>query len=231
MTKVLRPYSRVYWEAIDDPKFVHIWDDDACLAWWLRLLVTADMAWPASATLPGVPRKVIDVLSKPVEGQAHPLVDLQGRGRFRIHGLDRERQSRGRRTQEEAPLPEPDGVPHGEGTGPDRDPERTPTGSHNRDMRAPAGVPSQESRDETRAETSRADTGSPPTPAQRGQDGDGDGMPGGTPRSNGTNPRAVAAREAQRRRDLANDLQMRYLRGELTADQHRQARADAGLPS
>ena len=86
-----------------------------------------------------------------------------------------------------------------------------------------------ESMPKTRPDQNRAD--SPPTPAERGQDGDDDGMPGGTPRSNGTNPRAVAAREAQRRRDLANDLQMRYLRGELTADQHRQARADAGLPS
>lgn len=89
MPKVKRPYSRVYWEALDDPKFEHVWDDDHALSAWLRLLVSADMAWPASATLyDGVRRaslrKLCDV----------GLVDMQTGGRYRIHGLDKERQER-----------------------------------------------------------------------------------------------------------------------------------------
>lgn len=121
-----------------------------------------------------------------------------------------------------------DGDDRNDGDGDDRN--GSPVGT----VTVPSRV--RDPRDATRARSAAAVSGSgsggtPPTPAERGQDGDDDGMPGGTPRSNGTNPRAVAAREAQRRRDLANDLQLRYLRGELTADQHRQARADAGLPS
>jgi hypothetical protein len=50
-------YSRVYWTIIDDPKFVTIFDDDHNLAAWLRLLMTADQAHPASATLPVNVRK------------------------------------------------------------------------------------------------------------------------------------------------------------------------------
>jgi hypothetical protein len=89
MAKIKRPYSRVYWEALDDPKFAHVWDDDHALAAWLRLLVAADMAWPASATLyhgvrrPAI-RKLCDV----------GLVDMQTSGRYRIHGLDKEREAR-----------------------------------------------------------------------------------------------------------------------------------------
>ena len=226
MTKVLRPYSRVYWEAIDDPKFATVWDDDACLAWWLRLLVTADMAWPASATLPAVPRKVLDSLTKPLPEHESGLVDIQGRGRFRIHGLDRERLSRGRRGSDEPPMPEPDRNPRGSYRGPIGVPSvRTP-----QPPKAPERVPSQDE-PRTRRDETRRD--SPPTPAERGHDGDhdDDGFDGprGTPRANGTNPRAVAAREAARRRDVANEIQMRYLRGELTEDQHRAARAEAGL--
>lgn len=89
MTKVRRPYSRVYWEVIDDPKFAHVWDDDRALATWLRLLVAADMAWPASATLPRSSHaKSVAVL---VDAG---LVDRQAGDRYRIHGLDKERNAR-----------------------------------------------------------------------------------------------------------------------------------------
>lgn len=89
MPKVRRPYSRVYWEVIDDPKFSGLWDDDRSLAAWLRLLLAADMAWPASASLyHGVNRTALDKLCRA------GLVDMQGAGRFRIHGLDKERQQR-----------------------------------------------------------------------------------------------------------------------------------------
>lgn len=83
------PYSRVYWRAIDDPKFANVWDDDHALAAWLRLLVAADMAWPASATLyHGIRRSALKALTDA------GLVDMQTGGRYRIHGLDRERNAR-----------------------------------------------------------------------------------------------------------------------------------------
>lgn len=83
------PYSRVYWRAIDDPKFAHVWDDDHALAAWLRLLVAADMAWPASATLyHGIRKSALKALTDA------GLVDMQTGGRYRIHGLDKERNAR-----------------------------------------------------------------------------------------------------------------------------------------
>jgi hypothetical protein len=89
MTKERDPYSRVYWRAIDDPKFARVWDDDHALSAWLRLLVAADMSWPASATLyHGIRRSALKVLCDV------GLVDMQTAGRYRIHGLDKERAAR-----------------------------------------------------------------------------------------------------------------------------------------
>jgi len=97
MTKVRRPYSRVYWEALDDPKFATVWDDDRALAAWLRLLVAADMAWPASASLyHGVNRAALTKLCDV------GLVDMQTAGRYRIHGLDKERAARARQASDAA---------------------------------------------------------------------------------------------------------------------------------
>lgn len=97
MTKVRRPYSRVYWEVIDDPKFADVWDDDRAVASWLRLLVAADMAWPASASLyHGVNRASLDKLCRV------GLVDMQTGGRYRIHGLDKEREARSRQASDAA---------------------------------------------------------------------------------------------------------------------------------
>jgi hypothetical protein len=83
------PYSRVYWSIIDDPKFAYVYDDDRALASWLRLLIIADQAWPASASIPYTAdkravQKLVDV----------ELIDLQPNGRYRIHGLDKERGER-----------------------------------------------------------------------------------------------------------------------------------------
>jgi len=84
-----RKYSRVYHEAIDDPKFRDVWNDDARLALWVRLLVMADAAWPASATLPRSTK------SRPLAALvACGLVDLSNGDQFRIHGLNTERQWR-----------------------------------------------------------------------------------------------------------------------------------------
>jgi len=89
MTKALDPYSRVYWRIVDDDRFSTIYGDDRHLAAWLRLLIAADQAWPASANLPASAR--------PASVQALVdvgLVELRAKGIFRIHGLDAERSRR-----------------------------------------------------------------------------------------------------------------------------------------
>lgn len=83
------PYSRVYWTIPDDPKFVGVYDDDRALACWLRLLLVADQAWPSSAHLPRSARS--GTVSKL---EQCGLIDLLPGDRFRIHGLDAERQRR-----------------------------------------------------------------------------------------------------------------------------------------
>ena len=84
-----RPYSRVYWEAPDDPKFAAVWRSDPVLGLWLRLLVAADIAYPQAAYLPvGVRKASLRVL---VEAK---LVDLTADGRYRLHGLAAERERR-----------------------------------------------------------------------------------------------------------------------------------------
>jgi hypothetical protein len=89
MTKVRRPYSRLYWELLDDPKFASVYDDDAAFACWTRLLIAADMAWPASAGIPHGTKK--GALARLV---SVGLVDQQAGSRYRIHGLDKERKAR-----------------------------------------------------------------------------------------------------------------------------------------
>lgn len=82
-------YSRVYWSIVDDPKFVTIYDHDSHLAAWLRLLLIADQAHPASAHLPSnVKRSSVSALSEA------ELIDTLPGGRYRIHGLDAERERR-----------------------------------------------------------------------------------------------------------------------------------------
>lgn len=83
-----QPYSRVYWSIIDDPKFATIYDNDHHLAAWLRMLLAHDQAHPASGQIPqGITRASLRALCDA------GLVDVTGR-RFRIHGLDAERERR-----------------------------------------------------------------------------------------------------------------------------------------
>ena len=97
MTKPYDPFSRLYWKLIDDEKFTDVYPDDHAFALWGRLLLTADMAWPASASLPFGTRKV--ALAKLV---AVRLVDILPGGRYRIHGLDTERGKRQQKAKEAA---------------------------------------------------------------------------------------------------------------------------------
>jgi hypothetical protein len=85
------PYSRIYWAIIDDAKFATIYDDDGHLATWLRLLLIADQAWPASAHLPSTARR-----RSVAELARVGVIDLLPGSRYRIHGLDPERERRGR---------------------------------------------------------------------------------------------------------------------------------------
>jgi hypothetical protein len=148
VTKAVRPYSRVYWEALDDPKFVDVWDDDHRLATWLRLLIAADMAWPASAALyHGVHRGSLKWLCDVY------LVDMQPRGRYRIHGLDKERDARARKAANAAQSRY------------DRDAEPLPThpsssanGVLPHPVSIPARVPSQDEPSKAKQEPSRAES-------------------------------------------------------------------------
>lgn len=82
-------YSRVYWTIVDDPKFVTIYDNDRHLSAWLRMLLIADQSHPASAHLPR------NVRQSSVQALVDAgLVDLQPSHRYRIHGLDAERERR-----------------------------------------------------------------------------------------------------------------------------------------
>lgn len=107
------PYSRVYWSVVDDPKFVAIYDDDRHLATWLRLLIVADQAHPASAPLPYGCRKAS--IAALVESG---LVDLGTGNRYRIHGLDAERERRRTAATRDprGTQPGPKGDPEGPGT-------------------------------------------------------------------------------------------------------------------
>jgi hypothetical protein len=83
-----RKYVRVYYSIIDDDRFKHVYSDNAALAAWLRMLLDADALWPASASLPSsLPKRVLRILTD------SGLIEVSG-ARFRVHGLDAERQRR-----------------------------------------------------------------------------------------------------------------------------------------
>jgi hypothetical protein len=83
------PYSRVYWSVMEDPKFDGIREDPRLFGSWSLLLIAADMAHPSPAyLLPTVTRASVTRL---VEAG---LIDLLDGHRYRIHGLDAERERR-----------------------------------------------------------------------------------------------------------------------------------------
>lgn len=125
------PYSRIYWTVRADDRLASIYPDDRHLAAWVRLLIAADMAWPAPADLPGsVRRASLAAL------EAAGAIELLSGGLFRFHGLDTER---GRRADAARNRTVPDRGPSGDPLVPKRSSSRDET-----------------SRDET--ETSRDET-------------------------------------------------------------------------
>jgi hypothetical protein len=134
-------YSRVYWSVIDDPKFVSVYDDDRLLATWLRLLLAADQSHPASANIPhGTRRASVTALAKA------GLIDLGSASRYRIHGLDAERERR-RLAATSRP-------PKGTGPGPDGDRSGTGRSANGSDIQGLRRDEGETSQDET---TARAD--------------------------------------------------------------------------
>ena len=86
MPQVSDPYTRQYWRFIDE--FPDIDADDSAYALWSRLLITADMAWPSSASLPRCKSRALAMLT------AVSLVELLPADRFRIPSMDKHRNAR-----------------------------------------------------------------------------------------------------------------------------------------
>jgi hypothetical protein len=82
-----RPYARVYHEIVDDPKFQRVYDNDAALATWLRMLLIADAMYPASAPMP----RRNSAVSLLVEVG---LIQERPGNRFVVCGLQAERERR-----------------------------------------------------------------------------------------------------------------------------------------
>jgi hypothetical protein len=113
------PYSRVYWTVRSDPRLVDIYANDHHWATWNRLLLAADMAWPAPADLPATAnRSSLRALV------AAGVIEILPGGLFAFHGLDTER---GRRRAAAASYTGPRRDPSGSETGPRRDPAGTQT--------------------------------------------------------------------------------------------------------
>jgi hypothetical protein len=83
------PYSRVYWSTMEDAKFDGIREDPRLFGAWALLLIAADMSHPSPAYLiPTVPRASVTRLAEA------GLIDLLDGFRYRVHGLDAERERR-----------------------------------------------------------------------------------------------------------------------------------------
>lgn len=82
------PYSRLYHQIADE--FPDIFMDDASLGLFARLLVLHDQAWPSAAMYPYATKP--RVLARLVESGL--VVPEDGPGRYRIKGLDKEREKR-----------------------------------------------------------------------------------------------------------------------------------------
>lgn len=93
-------YARVYYDAIAlDEKFDGIRHDRDVMGSWLLLLIEAEKAWPAPAFRPPnswVPPKHFALFAE------RGIIDLEPDGRFRMHGLNAERNSRSEKARDAA---------------------------------------------------------------------------------------------------------------------------------
>ena len=88
------PYARVYQSVKDDEKFKGVFEDDRLFATWVRLLMAAETAWPSSADIPRSARR-----ASMLALESRRIIELVPGQRFRVVGLDAERQRRRDRAQ------------------------------------------------------------------------------------------------------------------------------------
>lgn len=83
------PYSRLYHSLPGDPKFADIFDNDAALAAYVRMLLVADQSYPHAGQVPAGcrPAAVKLLVSK-------GIVTMVGKNRFFIVALVKEREAR-----------------------------------------------------------------------------------------------------------------------------------------
>jgi hypothetical protein len=84
-----RPYIRIYFETRGDDRFDHAYECDTCWAAYSRLLMDAEAAYPAAATLPvslkrHAKAKLLDA----------GIIELRPHDCFVVHGLGAERRRR-----------------------------------------------------------------------------------------------------------------------------------------
>lgn len=87
MTANARPYSRVYHEIVEHPRFEKVYRNPNALGTWLQMLLTADAMYPTSAPMPSrtpTVRLLIDV----------GLVIERPGNRYSMRGLQDERERR-----------------------------------------------------------------------------------------------------------------------------------------
>lgn len=139
-----KPYSRVYWEVLDDAKFDAICADMRHFGSWTLMLVLADMAYPAPTFVPPtVSRASLAALV------AAELVDVLPARMYRIRGLKGEREKRAAAAR--------------------RSPNRVPDAPQPGPVREADGRVDETRRDETskgnRRDNARADSQERPAPA------------------------------------------------------------------
>lgn len=167
MGRAERPYSRVYWDAPDDEKFRHVWADDRALALWLRLLISADQSYPHAPYLPGGVHRAS--LTKLADAK---LIDLVGDGRFRVHGLQAERERRSAAAREAGRASGrsrrgeggPEGEPEGEEPPPPTAPNERSANARSANGERPLNATPTRTRTRTRGEDEREGGIHPPYP-------------------------------------------------------------------
>ncbi len=87
MTRPGEPYSRIYWSVMDD--YPDIYEDDAALSLWVRMLLDADAAYPMRPISP----KQTKALSR-LENAGLVIIE---RRRYTVRGLTQERDRRSER--------------------------------------------------------------------------------------------------------------------------------------
>ncbi len=83
------PYIRIYLRVRDDPRFEHAYSCDACWAAYSRLLMDAEAAFPASASLPAN----LDAHAA-AQLMADGIIEPRRHGCFVVHGMVTERRRR-----------------------------------------------------------------------------------------------------------------------------------------